>query len=177
MAKQSSTIDEYFALREQRLKTGKEMPTQFRKIYYRALMEHASKKSQLHPEMAIELAIALRDIIAGTANELLSPETRPVGKSGRTPNEVSCIEDAVAYYRAVESKLIEDRHPIKTILNAFGGDKPMNGGISRSTVNKWMKDSRFKKIKPGQVEPDIIKLLLKLAGEVYQRKFTKSARA
>lgn len=176
MAKKSSTLDEYFALRKERLKTGTEMPTQFRKIYYRALMEHASRNSVLDPEMAFELANALRDIIAGTANDLLSPETRSVGKSGRTPTEESCIEDAVAYYRTVESKLIEDRHPIKTILIAFGGSEPMNGGISRSTVNKWMKDPRFKTIKPERARPDLTKFLLEKAGEVYKREFTKKAR-
>ncbi|MDA0231405.1 MAG: hypothetical protein O3B21_14630 [Proteobacteria bacterium] len=176
MAKESSIIDEYFALRKARIKTGKEMPTQFREIYYRALMEHASGHSELHREMALELANALKDIIAGTANDLLSPETRSVGKSGRTPTEESCVKDAVAYRRAVESKLIEDRHPIKTILKAFGGDDPMNGGISRSTVIKWMKDPRFNTIEPRPIEPDLIKFLLEKAGEVYKRKFSKKAR-
>ena len=176
MAKKPSPFDVYCDLKTKRIQTAQEMPARFQKIFHRALWEHAQGKSQLHPEMAAELAFAFRDIVEGTANDLLSPVTGSTGKSGRTPKEASCVEEAVRYRRAVKSGVIKDRHPVKTILEAFGGSDPMAGGISRSTVNKWINDPRFKAIKPGDVDKDDVVSLLNSSGAHYQRFFSKAAR-
>lgn len=176
MGRKRTLFNLYCDLKVKRIQTGREMPRRFQVVFHRALKETAVGKSQLHPEMALELANAMRDVVEKTHNILFSPVIG-VGGSGRTPTEVSCIEDAVRYRRAVESGLIKDRQPIKTILDAFGGSDSMKGGVSRSAVNKWMKEPLFKSIEVTDVEKEFLVPLLKTAGIHYQRHYTKTARS
>src|SRR6266699_5414782 len=52
------------------------------------------------------------------------------GRASPGPTEVSHIRVAVTYRRAVENKLIDDPHPVKTIMTAYGL-------CSRRTVQEW----------------------------------------
>jgi hypothetical protein len=142
----------------------------------RALMDCARGETPFPPEMAAELAFAMRDVVGGIANELLTPISGGTGEGGRTPTEKSCIEDAVRYRRAVDEGLIKDRHPTKTILDAFGGNDPMRGGIARSTVHNWMGDKEFKNVKPTKASVKTLYPFLIFSGRQYQLRFTKTAR-
>jgi hypothetical protein len=127
--------------------------------------------------MAAELAFAMRDVVGGVVNELFTPIAGGTGKGGRTPTEKSCIEDAVRYRRAVGKGWINDRHPIITILDAFGGDNPMSGGVARRTVQSWMREEEFKAIKVTKSTVNNLCAFLNFSGRHYQQNFTKKARS
>jgi hypothetical protein len=143
----------------------------------RALMACARGEVPLPPEMAADLAFAMRDVVGGVANELFTPIAGGTGGGGRTPNEKSCIEDAVRYRRAVGKGWINDRHPIITILDAFGGDNPMSGGVSRRTVQSWMREEEFKAIKATKSIVNNLFGFLNFSGRHYQQNYTKKARS
>jgi hypothetical protein len=169
-------IDLFIELKGKRLQTGREMPRRFQIVMHRALWEHASGTRPLDPEMAGEIAFAMRDVIGGVAGQLVTPYVRPGGKV-REPIERSCIEDAVRYRRAVGAGLLKDRHPIKSILEAFGGSDPMNGGISRRTVQLWCSGKEFEKVTIIGFQPEQISWLMLFSGRYFTRNCTKTARA
>ena len=154
-----------------------EVRIQIQESMWCALMDCARGAVPFPPEMAAELAFSMRDVVGGVANELLAPITGGTGEGGRTPTEKSCIEDAVRYRRAVAKNWIKDRHPIKTILEAFGGNDPMKGGVAKSTVQNWMKDKEFDKIMARKATVKTLHSFLIFSGRQYQQHFTKKARS
>jgi hypothetical protein len=168
-------FDLYCDLVAKRMQKGREMPRRFQVVIYRALREHASGAASLDPQIAYELANTLRDVIGGVAGPLVSPNVNVGGKS-REPTEQSCIEDAVRYRRAVEEGLIKDLHPIKTILEAYGGGDPMKGGLSRRTVQTWCNGKEFEEITTRVSRKDQISPLMFFSGRHYAQNYTKTAR-
>ena len=163
-------------LPKQKKKEMLEVRAQIQVAMENALMDCARGNAPVPPEMAAELAFAMRDVVNGVTNELLVPTPKGRGEIGRTQTERSCIEDAVRYRWAVDMEYINDRHPIKTILDAFGGDDPMKGGISRRTVQKWMIDKKFENITTTEVTAKSLLKLLNFSGAHYQQNFSKKAR-
>ena len=149
-----------------------------------ALLEHIAwtidgqKGSPLPQEMAFQLSTYFRDITAGFSN----PYTTPIVKSetgggvGWHPDEQSCIEDAVKYLKCVDAEKIDDRHPIKTILENYGG-LWVKGGLSRDAVKNWKKDPRFKDLDPDKLNPEQVTAMMKSSGRYYEITFTRFARA
>ena len=150
---------------------------------YEALQDHIAwtmddtKGKPLPQEMAFELSIYFRDIIAGFPNDYTTPIKKNKGGSmGRHPDEQACIEDAVRYLRYAEAGKINDKAPIKTVHSQYGGHWAA-GGLARSTVQKWKKDSRFKNIDTDKMAPGMVEDRMKFSGRYYEMTFTKFARA
>jgi len=148
-----------------------------------ALLDHVAwrmdseKGKPLPQEMAFELSIYFRDIIAGHPNQYTTPIVKkPAGRHKRHPDENSCIEDAVRYLRFVDDGLIKDRHPIKTVHEHYGGTLPM-GGLDKRTVRRWKTFKQFDHIQPDKTEPDLIVAKMKFSGRYYRSTYTQFGRA
>ncbi len=132
--------DRYLDAKVERLDKAKESEKgrkQTQAAMAEALREHATNKRSLPEEMAADLCFAMRDVAEGFENPLFQP-VRGRGSQGRQPTENSCIEDAVRYLRAVEASIIDDKHPVKTVHEAYGGsDIWGGGGLARRTILQW----------------------------------------
>ena len=180
MAINRKLYNEFLDLIDKRPKAKGQPNPELMMAAYNVLQDAANSKSDVPLELRKVLRIVnnvVADHITGTPNELLLPVKCSKGKSGRTGIEDFCIEAPVRYHRAATQGVIEDKHYVRTILDAFGGDDPSSGGIGRTTVKDWVKDPRFKSIKPSDEKKEMLLPTLRFAGALYQRKFTRSARA
>ncbi len=138
------------------------------------LDSYVSANHEIPIGIVSELANALRIVESGHVHPLFLPVE--YGREGRPSRELlenQEIRTAVRYRMAVELKNIADRAPIKSIHEAFGGEAV----LSRRTVQTWMKEFNDQ-VKPLPAMPsDLAKSYLVLAGILYQRQFTRTARA
>lgn len=171
--------ERYLDAKVERLDKGKESEKgrkQIQAAMAEALREHYRNKRSLPEEMAVDLYSAMRDVAEGFKNPLFQP-VRGRGSQGRQPTEKSCIGDAVLYLRAVEASIIDDKHPVKTVHEAFGGSDICGGaGLARRTIEQWKNDERFAYVKPEGYEPKLIKAKLRFSGSFYSRQFSKMGR-
>lgn len=139
-----------------------------------SLESYLSANHEISKGIVSELANALRTIESGHVHPLFLPvEYGREGRPSRELQENQAIRMAVRYRMAVEHKNIVDRAPIKSIHEAFGG----KAVLSRRTVETWMKEFNHQ-VKPLSAMPsDLAKSYLVLAGNVYQRQYTRTARA
>ena len=96
-----------------------------------------SKSQPLPEEMAFELVIYFRDLVAGFTNIYTTPNKKDKidGSFGRQPDEKICIKHAIKYLRYVESGRIEDDHPIDTIMSNYSGNS-VKDKLSVKTIEK-----------------------------------------
>ena len=171
--------ERYLDAKVERLEKGKESEKgrkQIQAAMAEALREHATNELSLPEEMAADLYVGMRDVAEGFENNLFKPIRRRGGQ-GRQPTENSCIGDAVRYLLAVEAGIIDDKHPVKTVHEAFGGsDICGGGGLARRTIEQWKNDERFAYVKPEGYEPKLIIALMRRSGHFYSRQFSKMGR-
>ena len=149
-----------------------------RSLLIGSLKEHRKSGEKIPAAELFELIKALELLQEGHTPPLLAPHPQDhVGPKGRTPLELACIDIAVRYRLAVKSKFITDTKPVRTILEAFGGEDSQKGGVNERTVQSWVK-MRHGKVKPWPKEEALNdgRLLLNLAGSTYQKQFSRKAR-
>ena len=134
-----------------------------------------SKSRPLPEEMAFELVIYFRDLVAGFTNIYTTPNKKDKidGSFGRQPDEKICIKHAIKYLRYVESGRIEDDHPIDTIMSNYSGNS-VKDKLSVKTIEKWSKDPLLTKMRSDDLDPGLVISFMEFSGNYYRNNYSKS---
>ena len=134
-----------------------------------------SKSRPLPEEMAFELVIYFRDLVAGFTNIYTTPNKKDKidGSFGRQPDEKICIKHAIKYLRYVESGRIEDDHPIDTIMSNYSGNS-VKDKLSVKTIEKWSKDPLLTNMRSDDLDPGLVISFMEFSGNYYRNNYSKS---
>ena len=134
-----------------------------------------SKSKPLPEEMAFELVIYFRDLVAGFTNIYTTPNKKDKidGSFGRQPDEKICIKHAIKYLRYVESGRIEDDHPIDTIMSNYSGNS-VKDKLSVKTIEKWSKDPLLTNMRSDDLDPGLVISFMEFSGNYYRNNYSKS---
>ena len=134
-----------------------------------------SKSQPLPEEMAFELVIYFRDLVAGFTNIYTTPNKKDKidGSFGRQPDEKICIKHAIKYLRYVESGKIEDDHPIDTIMSNYSGNS-VKDKLSVKTIEKWSKDPLLTNMRSDDLDPGLVISFMEFSGNYYRNNYSKS---
>ena len=123
-------------------------------------------------EMAHYLYTALRSLVENHDHPLFQIAGRRRGNPGMTPDERSCVADAVRYIRAAREGVIDDRHPVDTLLKAYTKEAA-DANLNQRTVERWQDRDDMEDVRVTDVDSDLIPMMMRYSARFYGRNFAR----
>jgi hypothetical protein len=142
------------------------------------MFQHVFSGVHIPREIAIMLGSAFSFLATGSKSSICQPSKLNNSKRARrSPWESMCIAGAVHYLRAVESGVINDLTPVKTVQKAFGGNNSMNGGLSKRAIQTWRDETLPIEFEAVGSDPEKITHEMEVSGAMYSDCFSLQAKA
>jgi hypothetical protein len=123
-------------------------------------------------EMAHYLHTALRFLVENHDHPLFQIAGRGRGNPGLTPDERSCVADAVRYIRAARTGVIDDPNSVETVLKAYT-EKAADANMDQRTVERWQNRDDMKGVRVADVDSDLIPMMMRYSAGFYGRNFAR----
>ena len=108
--------------------------------------------------MANYLHIALRSLVENHDHLLFQITGRGRGNPGMTPDERSCVTDAVRYIRAARGGVIDNLDPVETVLTAYTEEAP-DATLDQRTVERWLARRSSLTVSQNQNTPESLDII------------------